>query len=461
MQAGFRKERGCRDNILILVSVINHLLSQAEQDVKSLGVITYIDFSAAFDSILHSYLFQALKDYGVPAKYCRLVKAVYKSAMVRVRLVQQGGQKSYSRNISIDRGVIQGDIPSPICFLVSLDKLLTEHGGLELGIKLTDEIVFSDAEFADDAFLPGGDTEIASYRLTNLQENADKEAGMQISIPKTKSQHIMPTPKVSETTEADIAALPAEKQLCFECNKCGWTYANQHGLSIHQARHCKKRKTKRLQNRKGTVADKIVKRHKVEQFQATLDKVKIGTEELENVYSFTYLGAATPADGNHEVPVQHRINIAWGAFNDHRKSLTTAKLPTALRTSLYRAVVVSTMAYGSEAWMFTDQMRRKVNGINSKMLSQITRRTIHEEARSPAFNTVEHVLSRRWEYLGHILRLDENRALKQIAINIAPDFPYQEGSLLSDTSFRSIAETKEAAQDRAKWREGQERWSRR
>ncbi len=103
MQAGFRKERGCRDNILILVSVINHLLSQAEQDVKSLGVITYIDFSAAFDSILHSYLFQALKDYGVPAKYCRLVKAVYKSAMVRVRLVQQGGQKSLHRSWSNSR----------------------------------------------------------------------------------------------------------------------------------------------------------------------------------------------------------------------------------------------------------------------------------------------------------------------------------------------------------------------
>ena len=82
MQAGFRKECGCQDNILILVSAINHLLSQAEDDTKSLGVITYIDFSAAFDSILHSYLFNALNEYGVPAKYCRLVKAIYDSAMV-------------------------------------------------------------------------------------------------------------------------------------------------------------------------------------------------------------------------------------------------------------------------------------------------------------------------------------------------------------------------------------------
>ena len=460
MQAGFRKERGCRDNILMLVTIINHLLSQAQDDVKSLGVITYIDFTAAFDSILHSYLFNALKEYGVPAKYCRLVKAVYKSATVRVRIVQQGGQRSYSRNISIDRGVIQGDIPSPICFLVAVDKLLKEHGCLDLGIKLTDEVLFSDAEFADDVFLPTEDVPTASYRLSNLQTNADKEAGMQISIPKTKNQHIMPTPKVSQTTEADVAALPAEKQLRFECDKCGWTYANQHGLSIHQARFCKKRRTNRLQNRKGTVADRIVKRHKIEQLQETLDKVRIGADELENVYSFIYLGADTPADGNHEVPVQHRINIAWGAFNDHRKTLTAAKLPTALRTHLYRATVVSTMAYGSEAWMFTNKIKQKLNGVNSKLLAQITRRTIHEEARIPTFNTIEHVLSRRWDYLGHILRLDESRALKRIVINLAPEHPYQEGSLLADTSFRSIEEMKQAAQDRKNWREGRRRWSR-
>ena len=105
---------------------------------------------------------------GVPAKYCRLVKAVYKSATVTVRIVQQGGQRSYSRNISIDRGVIQGDIPSPMCFHVAVDKLQKEHGWLDLGIKLTDEVLFSDAEFADDVFLPTEDVPTASYRLSNL-----------------------------------------------------------------------------------------------------------------------------------------------------------------------------------------------------------------------------------------------------------------------------------------------------
>ena len=334
---------------------------------------------------MHSYLFKALKEYGVPTKYCRLVRAVYESATVRVRLVQQGGQKSYSRKISVNRGVIQGDIPSPVCFLVALDKLLKDHGGLEFGIRLTDLVFFSDMEFADDAALPTEDAPTASQRLTHLQAKADEEAGMLISIPKTKAQHIMHTPKVSETTEDDVKALPPELQLKFECDKCGYTYPSQHGLSIHKSRFCKKRKTKRPQNRKGTVADKIVKQHKVGQYQGTLEKVKIGDEELDNVYAFVYLGADVPADGNPEIPVKHRCNIAWGSFNDHWKSLTAGKLPTLLRTNLYRTLVVSTMAYGSSAWMFTDSMKKKINGVNSKMLSQVTRRTIHDEAKTPSF----------------------------------------------------------------------------
>ena len=118
-QAGFRKGRGCRDNIYILTQLIDKLLSDAEDETRSAAVITYIDFTAAFDSISHQYLLKALIEYGVPLKYCRLVKAIYDSAQVRVRLQETGGEKSYSRNINVRRGVIQGDIPSPVCFIVA------------------------------------------------------------------------------------------------------------------------------------------------------------------------------------------------------------------------------------------------------------------------------------------------------------------------------------------------------
>ena len=70
----------------------------------------------------------------MPLKYCRLVKDIYKSAKVRVKIQEISGNKKYSRPISIKRGVIQDDIPSPICFLVALDKLLKDHGNLQSGI---------------------------------------------------------------------------------------------------------------------------------------------------------------------------------------------------------------------------------------------------------------------------------------------------------------------------------------
>ena len=94
------------------------------------------------------------------------------------------------------------------------------------------------------------------------------------------------------------------------------------------------------------------------------------------------------------------------------------------------------------------------------MLAQITRRTIHDEARTPSFDTVDHILSQRWDYLGHILRLDDECALKKFVIKLSPGFPFQEGSLLWDTSFSSIEEVEAVADDQKLWREERQRKSR-
>ena len=449
MQAGFRKNRGCRDNITILVTVINHLLLSAEQEVSQ-GVITYIDFSAAFDSILHSYLINALKEYTVPLKYCRLVKLIYDSAAMRVRIQEVGGHRSYSRNINIRRGVIQGDIPSPICFLVALDKLLKNHGQLDIGISISNMMI-SELDFADDCALPSPDTATASARLSDT--NAQSEAGMVISIPKTKAQNIMKQPKMPETTERDVQNLPEDKQFKFRCELCDMTYPTKHGLSVHQGRWCKKRKTSKKPSRKGTVADRIIKRMKTEDHQATLPKVNINNNELENVYDFIYLGADIAADGNPEVTVQHRTNIGWGRFAEYRTTLLSTKLPIHTRVRLYRALIgQTTMTYGCEAWMFTDKIKRKINGVNSKMLSQITKRSIHQEAASPTFNIVGYIRQLRWSYLGHIIRLDPDRALRKFVIDLAPDeAPFIEGSLPADSHFRCKAEMIETANNREEW----------
>ena len=453
MQAGFRKNRGCRDNILILAMSINHLLENAEEGIKSLGVITYIDYTAAFDSILHSYLLNALIDYGVPAKLCRLVKAVYQSAGVCVRIQEKGGNREYSQKIPVRRGVIQGDIPSPVIFLVALDKILKEHGGLDKGIKITDNLRLAELEFADDAALPDKDTNVASTRLTNLDKQAEEQAGMEISITKTKVQHIMKCPTINETTEEDITNLPPEMKFKFECQKCGMTYPTKHGLSIHQARFCKRRHNAKKPSRKGTVADRLITRIKIKSKQDELPKVHIGNNELENVYTFTYLGAEISGDGDSEITVQHRCNIATGRFNEHRFILISTKLPVQMRLRLYTVLVVSTMIYGCSAWFLTNRIKQKLNGVNSKLVAQITKRSIHEEAKSPSVNVIQLIEDRRWNYLGHILRLNEDKSIRRYLLELSPQqSPFIHGSLLDVPEFDNIDDMIAAANDRLKWK---------
>ena len=58
-QAGFRPERGCRDNVLLLRVLFDHALGQGSK----LSVI-FIDYSAAFDSVSHKFLDRSLKKAG-------------------------------------------------------------------------------------------------------------------------------------------------------------------------------------------------------------------------------------------------------------------------------------------------------------------------------------------------------------------------------------------------------------
>ena len=54
-QAGFRPERGCRDNILLLHVLFDQIINDG-----STLFVTYIDYSAAFDSISHKFLDKSL-----------------------------------------------------------------------------------------------------------------------------------------------------------------------------------------------------------------------------------------------------------------------------------------------------------------------------------------------------------------------------------------------------------------
>ena len=120
--AGFRPARGCRENICALRWFIAMVLRGGWN-----AVITLIDYSAAFDSESQIFLDGALADAGVSAKVRRIIQAIFTVATGIVRIRLSSGVDVMSEPFNIERGVLQGDIVSPVSFIAGLDKFFGTH----------------------------------------------------------------------------------------------------------------------------------------------------------------------------------------------------------------------------------------------------------------------------------------------------------------------------------------------
>ncbi len=56
-------------------------------------------------------------------------------------------------------------------------------------------------------------------------------------------------------------------------------------------------------------------------------------------------------------------------------------------------------------------------------MSKITRRTVAEKARDPTLNILIRARDQRWNWLGHILRMDEDRLTRRILLECVPPTP--------------------------------------
>ena len=83
IQAGFRPARGCRDNVCALRWFIAMVLREGRH-----AVISFIDYTAAFDTESQLFLDSTLADAGVSVKVRRIVQAIFAAATGVVRIRQ-------------------------------------------------------------------------------------------------------------------------------------------------------------------------------------------------------------------------------------------------------------------------------------------------------------------------------------------------------------------------------------
>ena len=144
VQAGFRKGRGTRDQIVNICWII----AKAREFQKNV-YFCCIDYAKAFDCMDHNKLWKILKDIGIPDHLTCLLRNLYAGQEATART--RHGTTDW---FQIGKGVCQGCILSP-CLFNSYAEYIMRNAGLDEaqgGIKIAGRNI-NNLRYADDTTL--------------------------------------------------------------------------------------------------------------------------------------------------------------------------------------------------------------------------------------------------------------------------------------------------------------------
>lgn len=149
------------------------------------GLLLFIDFQKAFDSVEWNFLYESLKMFNFGENFLRWVKTFYNDIQ---SCVMNNG--TISNFFTLERGVRQGDPLSPYLFTIVVEILaisIRQNEAIK-GIKIGNEETKL-LQFADDttAVLADTDSAVKLFEILNLFEII---SGLRINCSKTEGMWI-------------------------------------------------------------------------------------------------------------------------------------------------------------------------------------------------------------------------------------------------------------------------------
>jgi len=187
------------------------------------------------------------------------------------------------------------------------------------------------------------------------------------------------------TEDGFIPNLPSE-------NRCEWCcrfFRRAQDLKAHHTRGCPARPGARA----GSKSERAVQRERRRALQADAARVHMGTNDLESVLDFGYLGSDFDANGDSRRAITVRAAQAKSVFGKLHHIWSSDKLPEKAKLKLYSAGVRSVLVHGHESWDLDEGAQRSLRGWNARCLFRITGRSVAEECRQPTSDLVSRELA--------------------------------------------------------------------
>ena len=362
-QCGFRKGRGCADQLFTL-----RILTEKAREYHRPLYICFIDLRKAYDSVNRDLLWLLLdRCYNLPPKLLSILRALHADSTAAVRAYGMT-----SEEFPVTCGVRQGCVLAPtlfnLYFDVAIRLALSEHEGK--GVKfaylhnthlvgnrkiLREESIVSDLEYADDMALLSDNWEDLTAMLSSLAAHC-RDLGLTISCKKTKS----------------LAVLPSE--------------SNQLPEAI---------------------------------------QLSPSDDPIETVSHFQYLGSVVQDNCNSDIEVHTRICRASSAFQSLSRILWfQRRIHTRTKLRIFTSVILPTLLYGLECTVLLEPQVHRLESFQIRCLRIILGISIRDMKRNTTIRKlakqqpISSVLSqRRLRFLGHLSRMGDHRLPKQLLVS--------------------------------------------
>ena len=173
-QKGFSATRRAHEVILSLSGEINNKVRNHEK-----ACAISFDFAAAFDSVDHDYILEVHRMMGFPNRMLNMLKTLINNRNARI----VGDDGKLGKPFTIGRGVPQGDLHSPLTFIISIAPLIAK---LESTTRRpnTEERVLVEA-FADDLSIITDTCTDNLRRIKTIMTDFGEMTGLKLNDKKT------------------------------------------------------------------------------------------------------------------------------------------------------------------------------------------------------------------------------------------------------------------------------------
>ena len=176
VQAGFRKDRGTRDQI----ANICWIMEKAREFQKNI-YFCFIDYAKAFDCVDHNKRWKILKEMGIPDYLTCLLRNLYADQEATVRTGH-----GTTDGFQIGKGICQGCILSPCLFNLYAEFIMRNPGldEAQAGIRIAGRNI-NNLRYADGTTLMAESEEELKSLLMKVKEKSEN-IGLKLNIQKTK-----------------------------------------------------------------------------------------------------------------------------------------------------------------------------------------------------------------------------------------------------------------------------------